>query len=184
METKRKCKRQRRPYLGLYVKLYVNSLDDIKIRQMDASTRCFWMDALLLAKSGRGVLPPLREIAFRLRMPEAEARSRIMSLVSLDLVDEDHIDGGVAWSIHAWDKWQYDSISTPRVRRHREQLNVNETLVKHKRNVSRNANETLETNSYSNSTYLSLDRYYAIQEKKSDSSEGTYGDDDGSGGAA
>lgn len=175
-------KTKRRPYLGLYVKLYISSLDDIKIRQMDADTRCFWIDVLLLAKAERGVLPQPREIAFRLRMQEAEAKSRMMALVSLGLVDEDHISGGVVWSVHAWDKWQGDSISTPRVRRHRERLKANETLVKRKRNVSRNANETLETNS--NSTYLSLDRYFACHERKLDSSEGTYGDDDGSGGAA
>lgn len=147
--------KRKRPYRGLYVKLYVSSLDDIKIRQMDAATRCFWIDALLLAKPGHGILPDLREIAFRLRMAEAEARSRIMSLVALGLVDEDHVGSGVVWAIHAWDAWQFDSTSTPRVRRYRERINSTKTDTKRQRNVScnasRNENETLETNSSSSS---------------------------------
>lgn len=154
--------KRKRPYRGLYVKLYVSSLDDIKIRQMDDATRCFWMDALLLAKTGHGILPGLREIAFRLRMAEAEARSRIMSLVSLGLIDEDHLDGGVVWAIHAWDAWQFDSTSTPRVRRHRERISSAKTDTKHQRNVScnasRNENETLETNSSSSSSTNSRSR--------------------------
>lgn len=148
---------QRRPYLGLYVKLYVSSLDDLKIRQMDAETRCFWMDALLLAKSNHGSLPSLREIAFRLRMHEGQARSLIMKLVSMELIDEDHVSGHVVWSIHAWDKWQFDSLSTPRVRRLRERRKSPETQSKRQRNVSCNGNETLETNSSSNSSLE--DRY-------------------------
>jgi hypothetical protein len=171
---------KRKPYYGLYVRLYASSLDDIKIRQMDAETRCFWMDALLLAKGNHGVLPSLREIAFRLRMSEAEARSRIMALVSLELIDEDHLDGGVVWTIHAWDRWQQDGTSTPRVKRHRERLKYNETQVKRKRNVSCNANETLET-VYSSSSSLTNSRSRvrygstnSIQKEGSDSSEGTY----------
>lgn len=164
-------KRQRRPYLGLYVKLYISSLDDIKIRQMDAATRCFWMDALLLAKPGRGVLPPLREIAFRLRMTEAEARSRLMALVAIDLVDEDHMSGCISWSIHAWDKWQSDTLSTPRVKRHRERRKPIETQVKHQRNVSCNANETLETNSYSH--------YYSEASSSAQRAQGLPVKDDG-----
>lgn len=179
-QDQRERKAKRRPYLGLYVKLYISSLDDIKIRQMDAETRCFWMDALMLAKASRGVLPPLREIAFRLRIPESEARSRLMTLVSLDLVEEDHLSGRIAWSIHAWDKWQGDTLSTPRVRLHRARHKPRETLVKHKRNVSCNANETLETNSYSNS-YLE-DRYLAYHVREVDSSKGTYGGCNGEGG--
>lgn len=152
-------KSKRRPYLGLYVKLYITSLDDIKIRQLDAASRCFWMDALMLAKPNHGVLPPVNEMAFRLRMQDGEVRSRIMALVALGLIDEDHASGSVVWSVHAWDTWQSDSLSTPRVRRYRRKQ-VDETHVKHQRNVSCNANETVrethETNSYSNSTYSTV----------------------------
>lgn len=173
---------QRKAYLGFYVKLYISSLDDIKIRQMDAETRCFWMDALMLAKGSHGVLPSLREIAFRLRMPEAEARSHIMALVSLELVDEDHLDGGVVWTIHAWDKWQRDNRSTPRVKRFRERRKAHETHMKRERNVSCNANETRETYTTLHSNSRSRVRYGAtnsIQEEGSDSSEGTYTRADG-----
>lgn len=167
----------RKAYLGFYVKLYVSSLDDIKIRQMDAETRCFWMDALLLAKGNHGVLPPLREIAFRLRIQETEARSRIMALVSIELIDEDHLDGGVVWTIHAWDKWQRDTRSTPRVKRFRERRKAHETHMKRERDVSCNANETLETYTTLHSNSRSRVRYGAtnsIQEEDLDGSEGTY----------
>ncbi len=147
----------KRPYLGLYVKLYINSLHDWKIRQMDPVTRCFWMDALMLAKPGKGVLPPIKEIAFKLRMPDAAVRSYGMALVSLGLIDEDHIDGHVVWTVHAWDKWQSDSISTPRVRRHRSRTKTDETFQKRNGNVSWNANETRETNSNSPSSVAKRD---------------------------
>ena len=99
-------------YRGLFVKLYINSLNDRKIRQMEPVERCFWMDCLMLAKPQRGVLPASSDISFALRMSEAEVKSLLMRLVARNLIDEDHMPGQTVWSIHQWDKWQSDEIST------------------------------------------------------------------------
>lgn len=107
-------------YRGLFVKLYINSLNDRKIRQMEPVERCFWMDCLMLAKPQRGVLPASSDISFALRMSEAEVKSLLMRLVARNLIDEDHMPGQTVWSIHQWDKWQSDEISTDRVRAFRE----------------------------------------------------------------
>lgn len=173
-EKRKPKQRQRRPYLGLFVKLYINSLNDRKIRQMDAVTRCFWMDVLMLAKPNRGVLPCDADIAYTLRMTDGEVRSILLKLASLELLDEDHINGHVAYTVHQWDKWQSDTLSTERVRRHRDREAASperhrddgETLLKRERNVSCND----ETNS--NSTFLSLDRKNSIHEKKNSRLDG------------
>src|SRR5207245_5802205 len=76
-----------------------------------------WLNLLCLANSGDGVLPPLRTIAFRLRISETEAQTLLQRLIQERLIDQQ--EGYL--EMHDWGEFQRCSDdSAPRVRRYRE----------------------------------------------------------------
>lgn len=63
-----------------WIKLYRNLLDDIEWHNLDGLDAKILVMLWMLASENGGTLPPLREIAFRLRTPEAEINKILQRL--------------------------------------------------------------------------------------------------------
>jgi hypothetical protein len=103
--------------------------DNAKAQLLSAPTFKLWINLLCICKSTEGRLPPVDELAFRLRCSPAVVSASLHELTNrgfLDIADKDTF-------IHDWDRWQYRSdVSTDRVKRFRE------TAKKRDETVSRN----------------------------------------------
>ena len=121
-----------------WFRFYVRTLNNPKVQQLAASDFKGWVNLLCLAKEYDGALPPVEDIAFRLRLSKRKAETLLKSLEFNGLIDGD--------TIHDWGEMQYASdSSTERVKRHRErQRNVpsNVPTVPHK--VPSNVSETVQ----------------------------------------
>lgn len=104
-----------------WFRMYDEILDDAKVQRLQGEMFKTWVNILCLARRSGGVLPPLAEMAFSLRLPEKECEKRIAALIKNGLIDEfDGPDGGTR-SPHNWSERQHDSdVSTDRVRAFRQ----------------------------------------------------------------
>lgn len=101
-----------------WFRLYAETLDDIKVQSLPPELFKAWVNLLCLANLHGGRLPAVEEIAFRLRVPTAEAQRIIDALLERGLLDR----LGAWLAPHNWDVRQFRSdCSTERVRRHREE---------------------------------------------------------------
>ena len=100
-----------------WFRFYDEVLDDPKVQQLPAKTFKNWVNILCLAKRNDGVLPPIDDIAFALRMTGSDAEALIKILKDNKLLD-DTSNGIVP---HNWSGRQYKSdVSTSRVKRFRK----------------------------------------------------------------
>jgi hypothetical protein len=109
-----------------WFRFYSEVLHDAKIQTLSLELRWAWVSLLCLANDGkpRGTLPPLRDIAFAMRITEAKARKLVDALIAAELIDATP-DGGLM--PHNWDSRQHKSDDVAeRVRKHRER--THETL--------------------------------------------------------
>ncbi len=80
---------------------------------------------MCLASKNGGYLPPIDQIAWKLRKKDSEISSLVAALYERGLLDQD----GGTFSPHNWDSRQYCSdVSTERVRRFRETKKQSETV--------------------------------------------------------
>lgn len=106
----------------MWFRFYTDALDDPKVQRLPAERFKQWVNLLCLAKEDDGLLPSTEDIAFRLRIPDTEARSLVEELAKRGLLDAD----GENFSPHNWHNRQFQSdSSTERVKRFR---NAAETL--------------------------------------------------------
>jgi len=109
----------------MWLRLYTSVLDDPKVQRLPAEEFRGWINMLILAKEGDGLLPSIEDLAFRLRITEADATRLTETLVQRGLLDSD----GKNITPHNWHNRQFQSdASTERVKRYR--------------NVTRNVSET------------------------------------------
>jgi hypothetical protein len=105
--------------MNYWLRLYTGILDDPKVQRLEAEHFKGWVNLLCLAKEHDGLLPSLEDIAFRLRITEAEARSLVEVLVGRGLLDSTE-DG---LTPHNWEDRQCLSDGDPtaaiRARRYR-----------------------------------------------------------------
>src|SRR5262245_5749714 len=100
----------------MWLRLYCDILDDPKVQKLSGDDFKAWINLLVLAKEGGGLLPPIEDIAFKLRTTEENATRLTEELVKRGLLDSD----GKDITPHNWDGRQYEgSSSTERVRRYR-----------------------------------------------------------------
>jgi DNA-binding Lrp family transcriptional regulator len=100
-----------------WFRFYAETLDNPKVQQLPGDAVKGWLNLLCLANSGDGVLPPLRTIAFRLRISEEEALRLLEQLMDEGLIDqrEGYLE------MHDWNEFQRSGDdSAPRARRYRE----------------------------------------------------------------
>lgn len=115
-----------------WFRMYDDSLDDEKLNFLSDKSFRGWFKLLCLASKNEGVLPPLKHIAFRLRIAEQAAGKLLDELCACGLLDPIEVEGApMSYEPHNWKGRQYKSdVSTERVKRFR--------------NVTRNANETFQ----------------------------------------
>lgn len=89
--------------MNYWLRLYTNLLNDPKVQLLAPEHFKGWINLLCLAKQYDGLLPDIRNIAFRLRITDAQAEELIETLKARGLLD-DHGDSQIA--PHNWDKWQ------------------------------------------------------------------------------
>lgn len=112
-----------------WFRFYAEALDDPKVQRLPAEVFKGWVNLLCLAKKNDGILPPLQDIAFALRVSDEYAWELIETLTKHGLLDNEGND----YEPHNWNGRQYKSdVSTERVKRFR----------KRQQEVSGNGDET------------------------------------------
>jgi hypothetical protein len=95
--------------------------NDSKISRLPDKLFRTWVFLLCLASKNEGILPPIADICFYLRLSPKEAQSRIDDLTFRGLFDHDIM--ARTYRPHNWDKWQYsgriDPTGAERQRRYR-----------------------------------------------------------------
>lgn len=111
-----------------WFRIHTSLRDNAKIQLLAPKDFKNLINLWCLAKDGDGVIPTVPEIAFKLRMTDAQVRNAIESLPQLIEPKEDG-----TFRAHDWNEHQYQSdVSTNRVKQFRER----------QRNVSGNQIET------------------------------------------
>ena len=114
-----------------WLRFYVRTLNNPKVQRLSSGDFKGWVNLLCLAKEYDGALPPVEDVAFRLRLSKRKVTSLLKSLRFNGLVDGDRM--------HDWDEMQHPSdSSTERVRQHRERAK------EPPRNVSSNVPVTVQ----------------------------------------
>jgi hypothetical protein len=100
-----------------WFRYYTRTLDCRKVQSLPDALFKVWSNLLCLSSVHGGSLPPLPEVAFRLRITEAEADRFTRELEAANLLDR-NVSGSL--SMHDWNEHQYVSDDvTKRVRKHR-----------------------------------------------------------------
>jgi len=73
----------------MWLRLYSGILDDPKVQRLPAEQFKGWINLLCLVKENDGLLPSTGDIAFRLRISEADAEHLIEELAKRGLLDTD-----------------------------------------------------------------------------------------------
>lgn len=124
-----------------WFRMYSDILENEKIDALKPTTLKYWLKLLALANvsAERGRLPPLKRIAYRLRVNETQASAAIAELKAVGLVDRE----GDSWVMHDWDVWQKDRDVAPALRAgKREDNHANVTLSTQERHANRDDSVT------------------------------------------
>ena len=117
--------------MSQWFRMYGEVLNDPKAQRLDGDLFKIWVNLLCLTCQHEGVLPPVSDIAFALRMNTDDTTKALAALVKAGLLDERR----GCYSPHNWNKRQFKSdVSNERVKRHRERRaavtrNVTETVT-------------------------------------------------------
>lgn len=113
-----------------WFRLYDEVVDDPKVQMLPPLLFRAWINCLCIAKKNNGVLPELRDIAYRLHLSLSRTETVLKDLIQAGLFEE--CNGQVV--PHNWDGRQFQSDNvTARVKRFRErskkpESNVSETV--------------------------------------------------------
>ena len=89
----------------MWLRLYTSIVHDPKVQCLTSDDFRGWINILCLAKEGDGLLPSIRDIAFSLRITQAEAQRLLEVLESEGLLDA--TDKGL--KPHNWNGRQFQS---------------------------------------------------------------------------
>jgi hypothetical protein len=103
--------------MGGWFRMYDGVIDDHKVMNLPKDLRWDWVSVLCLASRHKGTLPSMSELAFNLRMTEAEALALVAKLRNAGLIET----AKGALKPHNWEGRQYQSDSSrERTKRYRE----------------------------------------------------------------
>jgi hypothetical protein len=103
--------------MSRWFRFYDGALDDPKVQRLEPKLFKTWVNLLCVASRHEGRLPPLVDLAFALRMSEADASKALSALSDVGLVDETE----EAFEPHNWSGRQHKSDdSNERVKRYRD----------------------------------------------------------------
>lgn len=108
--------------MARWFRFYDNVVNDPKVQRLPGEKFKAWVNLLCLASSNDGVVPPLADIAFTLRLSEDKASSILDELCAAGLLDPIEVENApMSYSPHNWGGRQFKSdVSTGRVKRFRE----------------------------------------------------------------
>lgn len=91
-----------------WFRFYSEVLDDPKVQRLPGNLFKSWVNLLCLANKSRcrGVLPPLTDVAFALRLSEAAAKGLVRQLIDYGLIE---VLGDGSLCPHNWDGRQHPS---------------------------------------------------------------------------
>ena len=91
-----------------WFRFHHKTLYAIKVQVLPIETRWRWVECLCLASENvsRGYLPPVRQIAFAMRVSELEAQAAVDALIAAGLIDVE--EPGKYW-MHDWEEYQKKS---------------------------------------------------------------------------
>ena len=100
---------------------YDEAVDDPKLQKLPGELFKAWFNLCCITSQNGGVLPPIEDVAFKLRTSVSKAKSIVDRLVELELIDE--TDGNFA--PHNWDARQFksdvkDPTAPERMRKYRK----------------------------------------------------------------
>lgn len=113
--------------MSRWFRVYDDLVDDPKVQRLSSDHFRALINLWCLASQNSGYLPPLPDIAFKLRLSEDRAAKVLSSLEAAGLLATDETGIGP----HNWSARQFKSdVSNERVKRHRErQRNVTPTVT-------------------------------------------------------
>lgn len=121
--------------IGHWFRLYDGLVDDPKVQKLPAETFRALINLWCLASRNNGVLPPIEDVSFGLRMSEKAALSLLKTLSEQGFIDNS--DEGM--KPHNWDGRQFKSdVSTERVQRFRKR---HETVSRNSPDTEQNRTE-------------------------------------------
>jgi hypothetical protein len=101
-----------------WLRLYSDVVSDPKVQRLRADKFKAWINLLFVACQHDGILPPLADLAFTLRIAEDKITTLLDDLVDKRLLDVTSDD---RYTPHNWASRQYKSdVSNERVQRHRQ----------------------------------------------------------------
>jgi 5-methylcytosine-specific restriction endonuclease McrA len=107
-----------------WFKFHHEAMTDAKVQTLDPALFRAWVNILCMASANkpRGILPPIKQVAYILHVSKPEAERIVAELVAEDLIDE--VDG--QYQPHNWGTRQgKESTSTERVNKYRQKLRDN-----------------------------------------------------------
>jgi hypothetical protein len=113
--------------MSRWFRVYEDLVDDPKVQQLPATTFKGLVNLWCLASQGGGTLPPIADIAFKLRLSPEKAQRLVNDLCEAGLLDAEDD----TFQPHNWNGRQFKSDNvSERVKKHREKRrgNVPETL--------------------------------------------------------
>ncbi|MEJ7933511.1 hypothetical protein WG907_04465 [Sphingobium sp. AN558] len=103
--------------MSQWFRMYAEVLDDPKVQRLSGDDFKGWVNILCLTAKDDGILPPVADIGFALRLDPKKAEKLVSRLVTAGLLAETE----TGLKPHKWDSRQYKSdVSTDRVKRFRQ----------------------------------------------------------------
>ncbi len=101
-----------------WLRLYNDVVSDPKVQRLSGDKFKSWINVLCIASTHDGILPPVTDLAFILRITEDKAAVLLDDLVEKGLLD---VTTDERYTPHNWASRQYKSdVSNDRVQRHRQ----------------------------------------------------------------
>jgi hypothetical protein len=94
--------------MSRWFRFYDEALNDPKVQRLQGEAFKAWVNLLCLASKNDGILPPIGDIAFALRLDEDAVSSLLNDFYSLQLLDEvERNDAPIGYTPHNWTGRQY-----------------------------------------------------------------------------
>lgn len=103
--------------MSQWFRMYAEVLDDPKVQRLSGDEFKAWVNILCLTAKNDGVLPPVEDIGFALRIDPKKTEKLVKKLVDCGLL----VETETGLKPNKWDHRQYKSdVSTDRVKRFRQ----------------------------------------------------------------
>jgi hypothetical protein len=127
-----------------WFRVYSELLNNRKFHRLSDSLKARLLYLWCLAAKNDGILPDMEDIAFALRIPEADAQTTLDDLFAAGFLDR--VERGI--TPHDWNEHQYISdVSTGRVKRFRQKVKRDETVSGNEMKPFLKRNETVQEQS-------------------------------------